>query len=75
MWLPSKLVILKSHWVTKTGMLWGISLAYLAGQSMFLYGQLNKVGLLSLAGTITAIVLSPVLVAAISSVTKKPAYS
>lgn len=70
-WLPSMIVIVRPKWVNRSGMFWGLLAAYLPGQSMFLYGQYTNVGVLSLWGTITAILLSPVLVVSISALSKQ----
>lgn len=65
-WLPSMLAIVKPSLASEQGMFWGILIAIAVGLPLFVYGNLNKILVLNLAGTLIAIFGSIVLVLAIS---------
>jgi len=65
-WLPSMLAIVKPSLLSEQGMFWGILIAIVIGLPLFVYGNLNKILVLNLAGTLIAIFGSIVLVLAIS---------
>jgi Na+/proline symporter len=65
-WLPSMFAIVKPNWLSEQGMFWGILIAIAIGLPLFVYGNLNKILALNLAGTLIAIFGSIVLVLAIS---------
>ena len=61
-WLPSMIALLKPNWVTENGLFWGILLAAVPGEALYVYGRLFDGGsTATFAGTLIAIFGAPVL--------------
>jgi len=59
-WLPSMIALLRPHWITEAGMFWGILLAVIPGESLYIYGRLFDGGsTVTFVGTMTAIFGAP----------------
>ena len=55
-WLPSMISLLKPKWVTEPGMFWGIILAAVPGEALFVWGKMVGGGsFVVFAGTLVAI--------------------
>ena len=66
-WLPSMISLLKPEWVTEPGMFWGIILAAVPGEALFVWGKMFGGGsYIIFAGTLVAILGAPVLTLLIS---------
>lgn len=66
-WLPSMIAVLKPKWVTEKGLFWGILLAAIPGEIMYVWGNLYGGGPnVIFAGTLIAIIGSLVLTLGIS---------
>jgi len=67
-WLPSMISLLKPEWVTEPGMFWGIILAAVPGEALFVWGKMFGGGsYIVFAGTLVAILGAPVLTLLISN--------
>lgn len=61
-WLPSMIALLRPNWVTEAGMFWGILVAAIPGEALYIYGRLFDGGsTVTFAGTLLAIFGAPVL--------------
>lgn len=61
-WLPSMIALLKPNWITEAGMFWGILLAVIPGETLYVWGQLYGGGnMVTFAGTLIAIFGAPLL--------------
>jgi urea-proton symporter len=70
-WLPSMIALLRPSWLTSTGMFWGILLAVIPGETLYVYGSLLGGGSsVTFAGTLVAVFGAPVLSLAISKFTR-----
>jgi uncharacterized membrane protein len=59
-WLPSMIALLRPTWVTEAGMFWGILIAAIPGESMYIYAKLYGGGNdIAFAGTLLAIFGAP----------------
>lgn len=71
-WLPSMIALLKPTWINATGMFWGIVLAILPGEALYVYGSLFGGGSsMTFAGTLIAVFGAPLMVLLVSALTKK----
>jgi len=60
-WLPSMLALLKPKWVNEFGMFWGIILAVIPGEALYIYGSLfGGGGSMTFLGTLIAVFGAPV---------------
>ena len=67
-WLPSMISLLKPKWVTEPGMFWGIILAAVPGEALFVWGKMFGGGsYIVFAGTLVAILGAPILTLMISN--------
>ena len=70
-WLPSMIALLRPNWVTEAGMFWGILLAAIPGETLFVYGKLFDGGnTATFTGTMITTLGAPVAVLLISAMTK-----
>ena len=61
-WLPSMISLLKPNWVTEHGMFWGIIVAAVPGEILFVWGKMFGGGAeITFAGVVTAIIGAPIL--------------
>ena len=61
-WLPSMISLLKPTWVTERGMFWGIIVAAVPGEILFVWGKMFDGGAeITFAGVLTAIIGAPIL--------------
>ena len=66
-WLPSMIALLRPNLVTEAGMFWGIILAVVPGEALYIYGRLFDGGsTVTFAGTLIAIFGAPVLTVILS---------
>lgn len=66
-WLPSMIALLRPNWVTEAGMFWGILLAAIPGEALYIYGRLFDGGsTITFIGTLVAIFGAPILTLALS---------
>jgi hypothetical protein len=66
-WLPSMIALINPKLITEAGMFWGILLAAIPGETLYIWGQLYSGGPnITFAGTLIAIAGSPLLAIAIS---------
>jgi len=66
-WLPSMISLLKPEWVTEPGMFWGIILAAVPGEALFVWGKMFGGGsYIVFTGTLVAILGAPILTLIIS---------
>ena len=61
-WLPSMMSLLKPDWVTEPGMFWGILVAAIPGEALFVWGKMFGGGSgITFLGTLVAILGAPIL--------------
>lgn len=61
-WLPSMMSLLKPDWVTEPGMFWGILVAAIPGEALFVWGKMFGGGSgITFLGTLIAILGAPIL--------------
>ena len=66
-WLPSMIALLRPNWISEAGMFWGILLAVIPGEALYIWGQLYNGGpSITFAGTLIAIAGAPILALLIS---------
>jgi len=66
-WLPSMISLLKPEWVTESGMFWGIIIAAVPGEALFVWGKMFDGGSSAVfTGTLVAIFGAPILTLLIS---------
>lgn len=59
-WLPSMIALLRPNWVTEAGMFWGILVAAIPGEALYIYGRLFDGGsTVTFVGTLLAIFGAP----------------
>lgn len=72
-WLPSMIALLKPNWINEFGMFWGILLAVIPGETLYVYGRLFDGGnTVTFVGTLVAIFGAPILTILLS---KKNQYA
>lgn len=70
-WLPSVIALLTPNLVTGTGMFWGITLAVIPGETLYIYGRLFDGGsTITFAGTLIAVFGAPILTLMLSQILK-----
>jgi Na+/proline symporter len=61
-WLPSMIALLRPNWVTEAGMFWGILVAAIPGEALYIYGRMFDGGsTVTFVGTLVAIFGAPIL--------------
>jgi hypothetical protein len=61
-WLPSMIALLRPNWVTEAGMFWGILVAAIPGEALYIYGKMFDGGsTVTFVGTLVAIFGAPIL--------------
>ena len=71
-WLPSMIALLKPNWINGNGMFWGIILAVIPGEALYVYGSLFGGGSsMTFAGTLIAVFGAPILTLILSQVFKE----
>jgi len=71
-WLPSMIALLRPKWITEAGMFWGILLAAIPGEALYIYGRLFDGGsTITFIGTLLAIFGAPIFTLIISNLKKE----
>ena len=71
-WLPSMMSLLKPNWVTEQGMFWGILIAAVPGEALFVWGKMFGGGsAITFTGTLVAILGAPILTIIFSKMTNE----
>lgn len=70
-WLPSMIALMKPNWINESGMFWGIILAVIPGELLYVYGSLfGGSSSMTFLGTLIAVFGSPILTILLSKLFK-----